>query len=212
MKYISLEKADSTKQLKKEDCKHISSVGSTTMSPPSPKSTPRSQNIRTLARLEASRTAYLALTPSDNFDTALYKAVEILSGTTNPSGTSGTAIFRLAFPSQYCNKFGTVHGGAIATLLDGVSQCATAVVDISTRDMLPMRGIAKGSGGGGATKALQIGYLRPVAVRETVTITCEVLMAGGKDATIRSTLKRDSDGEILAISTMDKEGYERAKL
>lgn len=210
MKYISLEQSDSNKHLKKEEHKQTRSNEPSKKSPPSSKASPRGQCIRTLARLEAFRTAYLALTPSDNFDTALYKAVEILSGTSGSKGTSGTATFRLAFPTKYCNKFGTVHGGAIATVLDGVSQCATAVVDINTRDMLPMKGGTKGSGG--ATKALQIGYLKPVAVGETVTIICEVLKAGGKDATIRSTLRRDSDGEILVISTMDKEGCDRAKL
>lgn len=182
-----------------------------TTPPPSPPPSPKPHNkTRILARLEAYRSAYLSLTPSNNFDTALYTSVQILAGTTNPTGTSGTAIFRIAFSPQYCNKFGTVHGGAIATLLDGVAQCATAVVD---DDVAQGRETEKRGGGGGATRGLQIRYRRPVGVGETVRIECEVFKAGRWGGTIvRSTVRIEEGGEVLALCLMDKEGGERARL
>lgn len=170
----------------------------------------KGERVSLLSRLEAYRTAYLALTPADNFDTALYKSVKIVSGTTHPSGTSGTATFRIAFPAQYCNKFGTVHGGAIATILDGVAQCSTAVVYNNFKEVASAT--FKGKGGVGATKALQVGYLRPITLGEQVIILCEVLKSGPQGAVIRGIMKRESDGEVLAICAMDKEGCEKAKL
>jgi acyl-coenzyme A thioesterase PaaI-like protein len=170
----------------------------------------KSRNTILVSRLEAYRGAYLALTPPDNFDTALYKAVEMVSGTTHPSGKSGTATFRVKFPAQYCNKFGTVHGGAIATLLDGLAQCSTAVVD-GDRNEATM-GLKKGKVRGGATRGLQVGYLRSIKVGEPVIIICEILKSSGTCTTIRETASREADGEILAVCAMEKERHEKAKL
>lgn len=173
-------------------------------------STSISSSPKLMARLEAYRKLYLALTPPDNFDTAIYTSVKILSGTTNPDGTTGVAWFQIEFSPKYCNKFGTVHGGAIATLLDGVAQCSTAVVDGDMGDAKSGKG--KGRVGGGATKGLQISYLRPIKIGETVKIVCEVLKSGIGGATIRCTVSRAPDGEVLAVGVMEKEGYVRAKL
>ena len=163
-----------------------------------------------MARLEAYRQAYLVLTPPDNFDTAIYTSVEILSGVTTSNGTTGVATFQIKFSPKYCNKFGTVHGGAIATLLDGVAQCSTAVVDGGMSDA--KTGKRKGRVGGGATKGLQINYLKPIKVGEMVKVVCEILKSGISGATIRCTVTREADGETLAVGMMEKESYERAKL
>lgn len=181
-------------------------------SPPEPSPSNKDSQIRILARLEAYRNAYLALTPADNFDSALYTSVQILSGSTNANGTSGTATFRTRFPPQYCNKFGTVHGGALATLLDGVAQCSTAVVDAGMNDAMPFKTRERGRRGVGATKGIQVNYLKPIELGETVKIVCEVLKAGAKGATIRCTVSREADGEILTVCIMEKEGCERARL
>jgi len=165
-----------------------------------------------MARLEAYRNAYLALTPPDNFDTAIYTSVEILFGTTNPNGTTGVAAFRIKFSSKYCNKFGTVHGGAIATLVDGVAQCSTAVVEGDMSNASSSSGKGKGRVGGGATKGLQISYLKPIKVGEAVKVVCEILKSGLGGATIRCTVSRELEGEVLAVCVMEKESYDRAKL
>lgn len=180
--------------------------------PPERSSSTKDSNIRIMARLEANRGAYLSLTPADNFDTALYTSVQILSGSTNTNGTSGTATFRIKFPPQYCNKFGTVHGGALATLLDGVAQCSTAVVDAGMNDAIPRKTKDRGRRGVGATKGIQVNYLKSLELGETVKIVCEVLKAGARGATIRCTVRRETDGEILAVCIMEKEGCDRAKL
>jgi acyl-coenzyme A thioesterase PaaI-like protein len=170
----------------------------------------KSRNTILVSRLEAYRRAYLALTPPDNFDTDLYEAVEMVSGTTHPNGKSGTATFRVKFPAKYCNKFGTVHGGAIATLLDGIAQCSTAVVD-GDRNEATM-GLKKGIVRGGATRGLQVGYLRSINVGEAVIIVCEILKSSGSCTTIRETASREADGEILAVCAMEKERHLKAKL
>jgi acyl-coenzyme A thioesterase PaaI-like protein len=167
-------------------------------------------NCKLVARLEAYRRAYLALTPPDNFDTTLYKSVEIVSGTVHSSGRSGTATFCVKFSAQYCNKFGTVHGGAIATLLDGLAQCSTAVVDGEMNEVT--MGPTKGKVRGGATRTLQVGFLRPMRVGESIVIVCEILKSGGASTIIRATANRQADGEVLAVCTMEKERLERAKL
>ena len=45
-----------------------------------------------------------------------------------------------------------------------------------------------------------------------VKIVCEVLKSGIGGATIRCTVTREVDGEVLAVGVMEKESYERAKL
>ena len=217
MKYVQLQHEDFTELMKQAESNdkpfyvdvkdHQASKDEVV---PSTKSSATCPSDKLLSRLEAYRSAYLALTPPDNFDTPLYKSVEIVSGTASSNGMSGTATFRIKFSAQYCNKFGTVHGGAIATLLDGLAQCSTAVVDgdVNEASMGPKKGKVRG----GATRSLQIGYLRAMNVGETITIVCEVLKAKGKSTTIRETATRDADGEVLAICAMEKERLEKSKL
>lgn len=217
MKYVQLQHEDFTelmKQAESNDKPLYVDVKETQASKgeaiPSTKSTASRTSNPLLSRLEAYRSAYLALTPPDNFDTPLYKSVEIVSGTASSNGMSGIATFRVKFSAQYCNKFGTVHGGAIATLLDGLAQCSTAVVDGDANEVTT--GPKKGKVRGGATRNLQIGYLRAMNVGETITIVCEVLKSNGKSTTIRETATRDADGKVLAICAMEKERLEKSKL
>jgi uncharacterized protein (TIGR00369 family) len=226
MKYVQLQHEDFTELMRQADESNDNTVAKDTSkehmsasssspekyshSKASPSTESPGTSTKLLSRLEAYRGAYIALTPPDNFDTPLYKAVQIVSGTTNSNGTSGTAIFRVKFSAQYCNKFGTVHGGAIATLLDGLAQCSTAVVDGDANEVT--MGPKKGKVRGGATKSLQVSYLRSIKVGEAVTIICEVLKSSGTSTTIRETATREASGEILAICTMEKERHEKSKL
>lgn len=221
MKYVQLNHEEFNK-LYEDHCDKVSlnkdTTSRCTSSPDTRKSkdessTPSSSKAsksKLLSRLEAYRNAYLALTPADNFDADLYKAVQIVSGTTHPNGLSGTATFRVKFSPQYCNKFGTVHGGAIATLLDGLAQCSTAVVDGDVNEVT--MGPKKGKARGGATKGLQVGYLRSINVGEPVTVVCEILRSSGTSTTIRETASREADGEILAVCAMEKERRVKSKL
>jgi acyl-coenzyme A thioesterase PaaI-like protein len=226
MKYVQLQHADFAELMKQAESydntvlsdnkeKHAASSNSSLKASkdkasPSTKSSSTCTSNTLLSRLEAYRGAYLALTPPDNFDTPLYKSVDIISGTTSSNGMSGTATFRVKFSSQYCNKFGTVHGGAIATLLDGLAQCSTAVVDGEANEA--SMGPKKGKVRGGATRNLQIGFLRAINLGETVTIVCEVLKSKGTSTTIRVTATRDADGEVLAICSVEKQPPQKSKL
>lgn len=226
MKYVQLQHADFSELMKQTESydntilsdskdKHASSSSSSPetskdkASPPT-KSTATYTSNKLIFRLEAYRGAYLALTLPDNFDTPLYKSVEIISGTTSSNGMSGIATFRVKFSAQYCNKFGTVHGGAIATLLDGLAQCSTAVVDGEANEAT--MGPKKGRVRGGATRNLQIGFLRAINVGETVTVVCEVFKSKGTSTTIRVIATRDVDGEVLAICAVEKQPPQKSKL
>ena len=112
MKYVQLQHEDFTelmKQAESNDKPLYVDVKETQASKGEALSSTKSSASRTsnplLSRLEAYRSAYLALTPPDNFDTPLYKSVEIVSGTVSSNGMSCIATFRVKFSST---TFGSV--------------------------------------------------------------------------------------------------------
>ncbi|KAK6433317.1 hypothetical protein LTR95_010510 [Oleoguttula sp. CCFEE 5521] len=146
-----------------------------------------------LSRLEAYRASYIALTGEGNFDTNLYQSVRIISCSHHPATKSGTASYALTFPAHYCNYSGTVHGGAIATLLDGLTNCSIAVV---AKDGFWDKG--------GVTRSLGVRYIKPIKVGEAVTVDVDVLSASKTSAVIRGVVRREEDGEVLATCEMEK--------
>ncbi|OQO06218.1 hypothetical protein B0A48_08806 [Cryoendolithus antarcticus] len=154
-----------------------------------------------LSRLEAYRASYIALTGEGNFDTNLYTSVRITSGSHHPGTNSGKASYALTFSGHYCNYSGTVHGGAIATLLDGLTNCSIAVV---ARDGFWDKG--------GVTRSLGVRYIKPIKVGEAITVDVDVLSASKSTAVIRGVVRREGDGEVLATCEMEKFGPVRAKL
>lgn len=49
----------------------------------------------------------------------------------------------------------------------------------------------------GVTRTLNVTYLRPVPLGETVLVECEVVHAGKRLCALKGVMKRESDGAIL---------------
>jgi len=51
----------------------------------------------------------------------------------------------------------------------------------------------------GVSRTLNVTYLRPAKMGEGVLIECEVVQAGARVCTLRGTMRRERDGEVLAV-------------
>lgn len=146
-----------------------------------------------IRRLYAYRDAYAASITKDNFDYRLWQTVKVLSASFDSTQLVGKATFTLDIPSKYHNAAGDVHGGAIATLLDGFT---SSMIGLAAR-----KGFWQD---GGTTRNLSVAYIRPVKAGDKVIVECEMVHLGDRLATIRATMKRQSDGKALAMCLQEK--------
>lgn len=79
------------------------------------------------------------------------------------------------------------HGGALATLFDGITGSAL--------NLLRKPGYWDGAQ---VSRTLEIKYFRPVPLGETLDAVVEVVHVGRSLATIRGRIKSAKDGELLA--------------
>ncbi|CAL5219115.1 g889 [Coccomyxa viridis] len=93
------------------------------------------------------------------------------------------------------NRYGTLHGGCIATLVDVVG--SAALVTVSERS--------------GVSLNISVDYLRPGQAGEEVLVDAKVVKVGGLIATINVDLKSVKTGQLVAqgkhikfLSTKDK--------
>ncbi len=99
----------------------------------------------------------------------------------------GTATFEMDPQQIHYNPIGSVHGGAIATLLDSACGCAV-------QTLLP-RGTVY------TTLDLQTRFLRPVTVGTgRVTAVANVINRGSRTALVEARLT-DAKGRLLAHAT-----------
>lgn len=110
-----------------------------------------------------------------------------LVGITMVSADPGTVVMRIE-PGEYLyNPLGSVHGGAIATVLDSVMGCAV-------HSTLP-------AGRGYTTLELKTNYLRAfTAASGTATATGRVVHAGRQQAVAEARLV-DAADRLVAIAT-----------
>jgi len=129
-----------------------------------------------LAFFEKIERGELALPP-------ILELFEIVPG----SAAHGTIAFTM-LPKEYMyNPIGTVHGGAIATLLDSAIGCAVHTT-------LPV-------GRAYTTLDLVIRFLRPVTLASgTLTAVGKVVHAGRKTASGEATL-HDANGKLCATAS-----------
>jgi uncharacterized protein (TIGR00369 family) len=113
--------------------------------------------------------------------------IAVLLGMDLPHVEPGRAVFTMDAGEHLYNPIGSVHGGALATLLDSALGCAV-------HSMLPAEV-------GFTTVDLAVTYLRPVT-RDTGRLTCEaeVVHSGRKIATARAQIV-DDDGRLYATAT-----------
>ena len=116
------------------------------------------------------------LTEGDGFDRVL-RALEPL---TCPQPGAVRAAFTVA--REHTNRYGTLHGGLQATLVDVVGTAALVT--------LPWQSV------GGVTTDLSVSCLAGVALGERVIVDAEVLHEGKQLACVRVRLSRQRDGKL----------------
>ena len=94
----------------------------------------------------------------------------------------------LEVTSELTNRFGTLHGGCVATLVDVLT--TVALLTMTTR--------------GGVSTDLSCSYCAPARLGERVTVTCEVVKMGKTLAWMECRVRRKGDGETVATGRHTK--------
>ncbi|MEZ0229716.1 MAG: PaaI family thioesterase [Planctomycetota bacterium] len=113
-----------------------------------------------------------------------------LAGMKLVSAESGKAVVRLEVTEAVQNWGGTLHGGAIATLVDDAGTCAIISKD---RDHRP-----------GVTTDLNVSYFNPGPGGSFVLAEATVLKTGRTLAYVSVDIKREADGVLVAQGRMTK--------
>lgn len=87
-----------------------------------------------------------------------------------------------------CNRVGTLHGGAAATLIDILSTIALAL--IARPGYWEYAGVSRN---------LNVTYLRPAPLGMKVRIVAEVVQAGKTVCSLRARVEDEKTGEWLSI-------------
>ncbi len=106
------------------------------------------------------------------------------------SAADGKAVVRLEVTEAVQNWGGTLHGGAIATLVDDAGTCAIISKD---RDHRP-----------GVTTDLNVSYFNPGPGGTFVLAEATVLKTGKTLAYVSVDIKREHDGVLVAQGRMTK--------
>merc|ERR1711964_631568 len=103
------------------------------------------------------------------------------------SSNPGRTVFSYTVQPSHCNRLGNLHGGCTSTIFDF---CTTAA----------LAPIAKPGfwAYAGVSRTLNVTYIRPVPLGEKVLIESEVVHAGKRLCSLMGTIKRASDGAVLA--------------
>ena len=115
-------------------------------------------------------------------------------------------VFAYTVQSENCNRLGSMHGGATATLFDFCTSLALALAatpapsesahaaahpDDEDELLQSWRRL-------GVSRTLAVTYVRPAPSGTQVLIDCEQLHAGRRMSSLRGILRRRSDGAVLA--------------
>ncbi|KAM3437145.1 hypothetical protein NHJ13734_004792 [Beauveria thailandica] len=136
--------------------------------------------------------APLLLPPTlQNWQSRISPYVKLLS--VDASAPHPSVVFSFSVAECHNNASDNMHGGAIATLFDWATSMPLALV----------------CGPGywsfmGVSRSLNVSYLRPAPVGTECLVECEIVSVGKRLALLRGTLRRKSDGAILAICNHDK--------
>lgn len=90
--------------------------------------------------------------------------MKVVSATAKPAGR---VVFEYTCQPSHANRLGNLHGGCASTIFDIAT--TTALVPISKPDFWKFVGVSR---------TLNVTYLRPVPVGETVIIECDVIAIG----------------------------------
>lgn len=125
----------------------------------------------------------------------LYHDLSLESATLTPTPSNphhSTVIFTLVIPSSLCNVIGTLHGGAVALILDLCT--STAINGCSEPEFWD---------GQHVSRSLNCTYLRGASKGEKIWIECEVVSMGKRLALTRGVI-RNEEGKICYTCDHDK--------
>jgi acyl-coenzyme A thioesterase 13 len=117
-----------------------------------------------------------------------YDAAPLRRCSNAASATRGRFACDLTVTRELTNRFGTLHGGAIATIVDVLT--TAALLTMTTR--------------GGVSVELSCAYCAPATLEETVRVECEVVKMGKTLAWMECRMTRASDGEVVATGKHTK--------
>ncbi|KAG9248471.1 putative acyl-coenzyme A thioesterase 13, partial [Calycina marina] len=110
--------------------------------------------------------------------------ISLVSASANPAGTT---TFSFTVQPEHCNRLGNLHGGCAATIFDVCT--TTALAPIAKPGYWAYAGVSR---------TLNVTYIRPIAIGEEIVIESVVVHAGKRLATITGTMRRKSDGAMMA--------------
>lgn len=117
------------------------------------------------------------------FDRALLGARILSAG-------EGRAEVRMPVAEAVGNYGGTLHGGAIAALVDDVGTLALITADNKQRP--------------GVTTDLNVTFLAPAPIGDAVRVEAQVLKVGRTLGFVSVDVRRESDGQLVAQGRMTK--------
>ncbi|NWQ79478.1 ACO13 thioesterase, partial [Columbina picui] len=126
--------------------------------------------------MESLRQAMKYMVESQGFDRVLRK-VELLSA------TPGKVVCEMKVEEEHTNRFGTLHGGLTATLVDVISTAAL----IHTERAAP-----------GVSVDMNITYASAAKIGEEILITAQVLKQGRNLAFATVDLTNKASGKLIA--------------
>lgn len=99
-----------------------------------------------------------------------------------------TITFTFTVQQDHCNRMGNLHGGAAATLFDFCT--SLPLVLICKPGFWQYLGVSRN---------LNVTYMRPAPPGTECLVECQIVQVGKKLCTMRGTMRRKSDGQILSI-------------
>jgi len=129
---------------------------------------------------------------------SLLPNLHLLSATSKPISQT---TFSFTVASKHTNRLGNLHGGCTASLFDICTTTALAPIAAPGYWMFA-----------GVTRTLNVTFLKPVEEGETVIIESEVVSAGKRLCVLKGTLRRGSNGEVLAICEHGKVSVDPVRL
>ncbi|KAI8469026.1 MAG: HotDog domain-containing protein [Monoraphidium minutum] len=132
-----------------------------------------------LAPLERARAFVALLRCGGNYDEPVLEGLEVAEA------SAGRVLCRMRAARKHANRYGTMHGGCIATLVDVIG--SAAIITQADR--------------GGVSLSITTHYLRPMAIGEVVEIEATVAKIGKQIGTAVVSLRDAASGALVAQGT-----------
>lgn len=108
-------------------------------------------------------------------------------------GPPAKVSYRLVVSPAMANRFGNLHGGCAATLVDNLS--TTILVAVSKPGIFQY---------GGVSRTLNVTYLRPVLLGQEIRVICEAVQVGRRLALLRAEIRRADNDELCCVADHQK--------